>query len=278
MLVTLKKIINELGENQAVPAFNVYGYEDAKVILDVASSLRAPAVLMTNRDAVMHMGSRNLCNLLKSISEDYDIPICIHLDHAKSMEEIEEAIKSGYTSVMYDGSSLPINENIENTYRIVQFAKKYNVSVEGEIGSVGYSDPSIKIQGEYTDVEEAKIFYNETGVDILAVAVGTLHRMTGQEAVINYELLNNIEKKLDVPLVIHGSTGVKDHDLTKLSHTSVKKVNIGTAIRMKFGESLKSQFETDEFDRIKLFKKPMKDIEGVILEKYKLLGFKKTFY
>ncbi|MEI6857397.1 class II fructose-bisphosphate aldolase [Psychrilyobacter sp.] len=273
MLVTLKKIINELDENQAVPAFNVYGYEDAKVILDVASSLRAPAVLMTNRDAVMHMGSRNLCNLLKSISEDYDIPICIHLDHAKSMEEIEEAIKSGYTSVMYDGSCLPNNENIENTYRIVQFAKKYNVSVEAEIGSVGYSDSNMGSKGKYTDVEEAKIFYDETGVDLLAVAVGTLHRMTGQEAVIDYELLNNIEKELDVPLVIHGSTGVKNEDLIQLAKTTVKKVNIGTAVRMTFGNSLKSQFNTEEFDRIKLFEKPMRDIEGVILEKYKLLGF-----
>ncbi|UUV17604.1 class II fructose-bisphosphate aldolase family protein [Fusobacteria bacterium ZRK30] len=273
MLVTLKEIINELGENQAVPAFNVYGYEDAKVVLDAASSLRAPAVLMTNRDAVMHMGSRNLCNLLKSISEDYSIPICIHLDHAKSMGEIEEAIKSGYTSVMYDGSSLPLEKNISNTLDVIDFAKNYNVSVEAEIGSVGYSDPNMGSKGKYTELLEAKEFYDKTKVDFLAVAVGTLHRMTGQEAIINYELLTDIEKELDVPLVIHGSTGVKDHDLTKLSHTGVKKVNIGTAVRMTFGNSLKSQFETDEFDRIKLFKKPMKDIERVILKKYRLLGF-----
>ena len=273
MLVSLKEIINELNENQAVPGFNVYGYEDAKVVLDIASSLRAPAVLMTNRDAVLHMGSRNLCNLFKSMSKDYDIPICIHLDHGKSYDEIEEAIESGYTSVMYDGSNLPVDENIANTYRIVQLAKKYDVSVEAEIGSVGYSDPSIKVEGKYTDVEDAKKFYNKTGVDILAVAVGTLHRMTDQKAIINYELLNNIEKEVQVPLVIHGSTGVKDNDLIKLAKTNVKKINIGTAVRMTFGNSLKSQFNTKEFDRIKLFEKPMKSIEKVILNKYKLLGF-----
>lgn len=273
MLVNLNEIIIKLDEKQAIPAFNVYGYEDAKVVLDVANSLNAPAVLMTNRDAVMHMGSRNLCNLLKSMSEDYDIPVCIHLDHAKSMKEIETAIKSGYTSVMYDGSSLPLEKNISNTLEIVTFAKNYNVSVEAEIGSVGYSDPNMGSKGNHTDVEEAKEFYEKTKVDILAVAVGTLHRMTGQDATINYELLNKLESELDVPLVIHGSTGVKDHDLTKLAHTTVKKVNIGTAVRMKFGESLKSQFKTAEFDRIKLFEKPMKDIECVILEKYKLLGF-----
>lgn len=273
MLVNLKEIATTLDKKQAIPAFNVYGYEDAKVILEVAKSLDAPAVLMTNRDAVTHMGSRNLCNLLKSISEDYSIPICIHLDHAKSMEEIEEAIKSGYTSVMYDGSSLPLEENISNTLDVIDFAKNYNVSVEAEIGSVGYSDPNMGSKGKYTELSEAKEFYDKTKIDFLAVAVGTLHRMTGQEAVINYELLTDIEKELDVPLVIHGSTGVKDHDLTKLSHTGVKKVNIGTAVRMIFGNSLKSQFETDEFDRIKLFKKPMKDIERVVLEKYRLLGF-----
>lgn len=273
MLVNLNEIITKLDQNQAIPAFNVYGYEDAKVILDIAESLCAPAVLMTNRDAVMHMGSRNLCNLLKSISEDYSVPVCIHLDHAKSMEEIEEAIKSGYTSVMYDGSSLPLEKNISNTLEIITFAKNYNVSVEAEIGSVGYSDPKLGSKGRYTELSEAKEFYEKTKVDILAVAVGTLHRMTGQNAIINYELLSNLESELKVPLVIHGSTGVKDHDLTKLSHTTVKKVNIGTAVRMKFGKSLKAQFKTDEFDRIKLFKKPMKDIEKVILEKYKLLGF-----
>jgi len=273
MLVNLNKIVTKLDQNQAIPAFNVYGYEDTKVILEIAESLGAPAVLMTNRDAVVHMGTRNLCNLLKSISEDYSIPVCIHLDHAKSMEEIKEAIKSGYTSVMYDGSSLPLEKNISNTLDVVALAKNYDVSVEAEIGSVGYSDPNLGSKGKYTELLEAKEFYDKTKVDLLAVAVGTFHRMTGQDATINYELLNELELELDVPLVIHGSTGVKDHDLTKLSHTSVKKVNIGTAIRMKFGESLKSQFETDEFDRIKLFKKPMKDIENVILEKYKLLGF-----
>jgi len=273
MLVNLKEIVTKLDQNQAIPAFNVYGYEDTKVVLEVAELLGAPAVLMTNRDAVVHMGARNLCNLLKSISEDYTIPVCIHLDHAKSMEEIEEAIKSGYTSVMYDGSSLPLEKNILNTLEVVALAKNYDVSVEAEIGSVGYSDPNMGSKGKYTELLEAKEFYDKTKVDLLAVAVGTLHRMTGQDATINYELLNELESELDVPLVIHGSTGVKDNDLTKLSHTSVKKVNIGTAVRMKFGESLKSQFETDEFDRIKLFKKPMKDIESVILEKYKFLGF-----
>lgn len=273
MLVNLNEIIKKLDKKQAIPAFNVYGYEDAKVILDVANSLNAPAVLMTNRDAVVHMGSRNLCNLLKSISEDYSIPVCIHLDHAKSMEEIEEAIKSGYTSVMYDGSSLPLEENISNTLDVITLAKDYNVSVEAEIGSVGYSDPAMGSKGKYTELMEAKEFYDKTKVDLLAVAVGTLHRMTGQDATINYKLLNELELELDVPLVIHGSTGVKNKDLIQLAKTTVKKVNIGTAVRMAFGESLKSQFKTDEFDRIKLFKKPMKDIECVILEKYKLLGF-----
>jgi fructose-bisphosphate aldolase class II len=108
------------------------------------------------------------------------------------MEEIEEAIKSGYTSVMYDGSSLPLEENILNTSNVIAFAKNDNVSVEAEIGSVGYNDPIMGSKGEYTELFEAKEFYNKTTVDLLAV--GTLHRMTGQEAVINYEFLNNIEK------------------------------------------------------------------------------------
>jgi fructose-bisphosphate aldolase class II len=269
MLVTLEEAIKNIEKTQAVPAFNVYGFEDAKVVLEVAKKLNAPAILMTNRDAILHMGAKNLCALLRTMGEEYEIPVCIHLDHGKSLEEIKKAIDAGFTSVMYDGSALPFEENIKNTLKVVEMAKKRKISVEAEIGCVGYQG----IEGEFTKVDEAKKFYDITKVNALAVAVGTLHRMTKQEAVIDYPLLKEIEKEVLVPLVIHGSTGIKNEDLIKLSKTNIKKINIGTAVRMTFGKTLKSQFDNDEFDRIKLFKKPMEEIEKVILEKYKLLGF-----
>lgn len=181
---------------------------------------------------------------------------------------------AGYTSVMYDGSQLPIEENIKNTKEIVKIARSLGITVEAEIGSVAYSDKA-DIKAIYTEPEEAEYFARETEVDALAVAIGTLHRMQKQEANIQYDRLEKIISLIDTPIVIHGSTGVKDEDLIKLRNYNVGKVNIGTALRMAFYKALKSEMDLNPevFDRTKLFKKPMEEVKKVAMEKMKLLGW-----
>jgi len=216
-----------------------------------------------------------LGGLLTALAGGAGVPVVVHLDHAKDYSIIVRAIKAGFSSVMYDGSQLPLQDNISRTREVVRLAEACGVSVEAEIGSVGYSDPSIKAKAIYTDTAEAEEFAEKTGVDALAVAIGTVHRMKIQEASIQYDRLAEIEKAVEIPLVIHGSSGVKDIDLKKLIKHRVAKVNIGTALRMAFGNTLREEFvqKEDEFDRNKLFIKPMQAIEEVVLEKYKLLGF-----
>ncbi|QUH30843.1 class II fructose-bisphosphate aldolase [Vallitalea guaymasensis] len=276
MLVNMEQMVKEAAiSKKAIPGFNVFGYEDAMMVIKAAQELNAPAILMSNKDAVAHMDVKYQAALYRALGQDANIPVCVHLDHGGNYEICAKAIAAGFTSVMYDGSQLPIDENISNTKEVVKLAHACGVSVEAEIGSVGYNDPTIKAKAIYTDPQEAKRFAIETGVDALAVAVGTLHRMQKQNAKIQYELLEEIQNVTDIPLVIHGSTGLSNEDLTKLSHYHIGKINIGTALRMTFGNTLREEINgnTDEFDRIKFFKKPMKQVKEVILDKYKLLGW-----
>ena len=276
MLVNMLDMLNEVANtNKAIPGFNVFGYEDAKVIIEVAEELNAPVILMSNKDAVAHMDIKYYGALFKAMAEDAKVPVCIHLDHGKDFELCAKAIQAGYTSVMYDGSQLPLNENINTTKEIVRLAHTCNVSVEAEIGSVGYNDPNIKAVAIYTEPDEAKKFAEETNVDALAVAVGTLHRMEEQNADVQYDRLEAIQTITEVPLVIHGSTGLKDEDLTRLSKYRVSKINIGTALRMAFGKTMREEMNLNpnEFDRIKFFKKPMQEVKKVVLDKYRLSGW-----
>ncbi|MFZ5967555.1 MAG: class II fructose-bisphosphate aldolase [Bacillota bacterium] len=275
MLVNLNKALEGIAEKKcAIPGFNVFGYEDAIAVVRAAEELNAPVILMTNKVAVSHMPIEYLADLLCSIADDAKVPVCVHLDHATECDLVSRAIKSGFTSVMYDGSQLPLRENIRNTKEIVEFAHTCGVSVEAEIGSVGYNAPDVQAKAVYTDPEEARIFAEETGVDALAVAVGTLHRMETQEAVIQFDRLEAIQKLVDIPLVIHGSTGITDTDLQKLITYRVAKVNIGTALRMAFGKALREEMNKNpnEFDRIKLFKTPMLKVQEEAKKKMELLG------
>lgn len=275
MLVTMTEILNTAKlKNYAIAGFNVFGYEDAISVVHAAEQINMPVILMTNVDAIKHIPVEILGKILLGIAYNSSVEVCVHLDHGKSFEVVMSALKAGYTSVMYDGSQLPLEENIRETKRVVDIARYYKVSVEGEIGSVGYSDPKIKAKPLYTKPSEAKRFVEETGVDAVAVAIGTLHRMVEQDAIIQYDLLEAIEKVVDIPLVLHGSTGVKDEDLKILVKTNISKVNIGTALRMTFGHTMRRELldNPQEFDRLNLFKKSMVEVEKVALEKMKILG------
>ncbi len=276
MLSSLKPFITEIAYlRKAVPGFNIFGFEDAHAVIEAAEELGAPAILMTNKDCIEHISLDVLAGLLRAMATKAKVPVCVHLDHAKSEELVKEAIEAGYTSVMFDGSALPIDENIARTRSVVEFAKKYNVSVEGEIGSVAYSDRNFEIPTVYTDPEEASRFARETGVDLMAVSVGTLHRMQSQHAEIQYDRLEAIQANTNTPLVIHGATGVSDEDLSRMIAYNIVKFNIGTALRMEFGKALRKEVlaNPEEYDRLKLFKEPMNAVRIMALLKYKQLGW-----
>ena len=267
-------IVDASKSNYIIPAFNVFGYEYAVGVIDVAEKMKSPVLFMVNRLAVNSMEIECWGSMLHHIARKANVCIEIHLDHMCEIDKIQRAIDSGFTSVMYDGSQLNIEENIENTRKVVQMARKSGVFVEAEIGSVPYDDMPGEIKDELTTATQAKYFADNSGCDWLAVAVGNIHRLVGRFAPIDFERLHSIGEKLDIPLVIHGATGITQADMKRLTATSVGKVNIGTSLRVAFVNALKDEINVSpgELDSIKLFKKPIEEISKVAQKKIAMLN------
>lgn len=278
MLVTLAELLPlYMGKDAAVGAFNATVYADAEPIITAAEKMNAPVIVQLGSyaTALMDIGLWGL--LLGEMARRSKVPVCVHLDHATKIADIQKAIDSGFSSVMIDGSQLSYVENVEITREVVSRAKKRGVSVEAEIGSVAYSGTASH-KAELSDPEVAARFVDDTGIDAVAVAVGTLHRMQKQASHIDFDLLARIGKIVPIPLVIHGSTGLVDEDLIRVRNTNVCKVNIGTALRIAFDRGLRESLAENPDNHVitQLLGKPMKAVEDVVLRKLSLLGFAKN--
>lgn len=259
-----------------IAGFNVFSSDDAGAVVAAAQKVKAPVCLMINRQAAGVMSVEQWAEVLRSHSKRAEVPVYVHLDHTTDLNIIKRACRAGFDSVMFDGSQLSLEENIRQTKAAAKIAHAAGVLLEAEIGAVGYRKNSIKgnYRADLTNPEEAKRFAQETHVDWLAVSVGNVHRMEKQSASIHFDLLAEIESAVDMPLVIHGSTGITDEDLSRLCRTKVAKVNIGTALRMAFGYALREEIRThpDTFDRLTLMEKPLLAVEEEAIHKMELLG------
>ncbi len=275
MLDTLKHIIClEEKEGNGTAAFNVFGYEDARAVINAAESLNRPVILMTNKPALKHMPVRILGRMLLEMADSASVPVGVHLDHADDLAVIQDALETGYTSVMIDASLLPFEENITRTKNAVSMARYYGASVEAEIGCVGYSDSPSKTLSIFTQPGEAREFALRTEVDALAISIGTVHRMETQTANLQFDLLERIHGNVDIPLVIHGSSGIADKDLKKLVKCGARKINMGTTLRIAFGKELRRQIQCNEqlFDRIQMYPACMEAVQEKARQKMMLLG------
>ena len=252
MLVSLNDLLPEASQSgAAVPCFNVFGFEDAVAIIRAAEALNRPVILATNKDMVDFLGVECLAGMLRPLAEKSHTKVCLHLDHCYEEAIVYQAIHSGYSSVMFDGSQLPLAENIERTRKVVEVAHAIGVSVEGEIGSVPYQEGRDHIKAISTIPEEAKTYSEKSGIDAVAVSVGNIHRLSTPTSVIDYPRLKEIEALIEIPLVIHGTTGIKEEDLISLKQTRVAKFNIGTSLRMVIGNRLREAMENEpeKYDR-----------------------------
>nr|CAA6830260.1 MAG: 5-keto-2-deoxy-D-gluconate-6 phosphate aldolase (EC [uncultured Thiotrichaceae bacterium] len=263
MLVTLNDILpRAAGSVSSVACINVFGFEDARAIIDAAEQLQSPVILATNKDMVDLLGVEALAGLLRPMIEASSASVCLHLDHCYEEKIVYQAMKAGYSSVMFDGSQLPLAENIQRTRQVVKVAEAFGISVEGEIGSVPYEEGRDHIKSIFTDPTEAQQYAEDSGLDALAVAVGNIHRLTTPTCSIDYSLLSDIESNVTVPLVIHGTTGIPKTDIIKLKQTRVAKFNIGTSLRMVVGNNLRAAMaaEPEQFDRSYFMRKIQPDI------------------
>ena len=233
MYTTLKEVLNEAEDlNMAIGAFNTHNLEMLPSIIKAAVNQRTPVIIQTSCGTANYIGHKNLVSVCKSMAEQYGIDVVLHLDHAKDYDEIRKAIDAGYSSVMFDGSSLPLKDNILGTKRVVEYAKKNGVSVEAELGTVGGTEDGVVVDQKdvcYTDPQDAVEFVKQTGIDALAVAIGTNHGQYKSKTNINFERLKEIKEVIDIPLVIHGGTGVKEEDVKKVINLGIRKFNVQSA-------------------------------------------------
>ncbi|MDJ0824093.1 MAG: class II fructose-bisphosphate aldolase [Rhodobacter sp.] len=252
-LATLSEVLQPaLREGYAVAGLVVLGWEDARAYVAAAEAEGAPVILQAGPGCRTHTPLPVLAAMFRYLGEAASVPVVAHLDHGYSADECREAIDNGFTSVMFDGSKLPLAENIAQTAAIAEMAHAAGVSIEGEIGFVGYSEGAAS---RGTDPNEARRFAAETGVDAMAISVGNVHLQQTADAQIDWDALRAIEAVTDVPLVLHGGSGIAATTRTDLARTSkVCKFNIGTELRQTFGASLRQTLAArpDEFDRIKL--------------------------
>ena len=248
-----RNLIDLFKENEgkgAVGAFNVQCFEMLPAMVRAAEELGVPVILQTSLGTARYIGFEPLIAAVKAIAEKSAVSVALHMDHCKDIDALKEAIDKGYSSVMYDGSSLSLEENIKNTKEVVAYAHERNVSVEGEVGSIGGAEEGVVVAKDdamYTKPEDALYFAENTGVDALAVSIGTTHGQYKSKAKINYELLAELKAKLgDTGLVLHGGTGVSDEDMRRCVREGMKKINVGTELNKSYIEVVRETFTGED--------------------------------
>lgn len=219
---------------QGLGAFNVIHLEHAQSFVAAAEAAGEPVVLQISQNAVKYHGALAPIALgTLAVARAATVPVVVHLDHAEDLDLVFEAIDLGFSSVMFDGSTLDYEANVAATKEVVARAHAKSVSVEAELGEVGGKD-GVHAPGVRTDPEEAKAFVAATGVDLLAVAVGSSHAMTTRDAALDLELISALQSALDVPLVLHGSSGVSDEGMAAAIKAGMTKINVSTHLNKLF--------------------------------------------
>ncbi len=243
----------------AVGCFNVFGYEDARAVVDAAEARGTGVILAVNLDMLDFMSLDSIVGLFNPLAEAAAVPVCLHLDHNYEIDTVLAAVDAGFTSVMYDGSQLPLDDNVAGVRRVVDYARPRGVSVEAEVGSVPYASGRDHIKSELTAIDDAIAMAERGDPDALAVSVGNVHRLQTQAAEIDFTRFDALLECVDLPLVIHGTSGIREADLVRLARGGVCKFNIGTTVRRSFGDALRETLAADPelFDRLTIMRRVM---------------------
>lgn len=236
--VSGKKLIENAWNNKyAIGAFSVHNAESIQAILWAAEEEKSPIILMIGQRYIQYMGLKELRKMIDCFMADITVPVCIHLDHSRKYDQVEEAIQLNFHSVMFDGSSLLFEENITITRKLVEFANTLDIGIEGEIGKIGGTEDDISVDDEnamITTCAEAVEFAERTGVDYLAVSIGTAHGVYKKTPKLAFQRLSDISKAVKRPIVLHGGSGVPDDQVKRAISLGVAKVNVDTELRQAF--------------------------------------------
>lgn len=277
-LVSLKDVLEPAEKGgYAVGAFNANNMEIVQAIIESAAEERSPVILQASQGAINYAGLDYIVALVKAAAQGTDVPVVLHLDHGTDFEQVMRCIRSGFSSVMFDGSRLPLDENIAMTRRVVEIARAVGVSVEAELGKIGGTEDDISVEERealFTDPAEAERFVKETAVDALAIAIGTAHGPYKGEPRLDFPRLKRIKELTGAPIVLHGSSGVPDDAIRKAISLGVSKINIDTDIRQAFTSGITEFIKKnpDNIDPRKMLAPAKVEMKKKVKEKMRLFG------
>ena len=281
MLVNAKEMLDKAYENgYAIGHFNTNNLEWTKAILEAAEEKQTAVIIAASEGANKYMGGyKVVADLVRNLHDSLDItvPVAIHLDHG-TYEGAKACIEAGYTSVMFDGSSLPLEENLEKTKEIVELAHAKGISVEAEVGGIGGSEDGVTSAGELADVEECKKIAG-LGIDFLAAGIGNIHGVYPDDwQGLSFDRLEEISDAVNMPIVLHGGTGIPEDQIKKAISSGVSKVNVNTECQLAFAKATREYVEAGKdkegkgFDPRKLLAPGTEAIKDTVFEKIEMFG------
>ena len=275
-LVTSEEMLSKAQEGgYAVGAFNAENMEMVKAIIQAAEELKAPVMIQTTPSTIKYGTVETYAAIVAAEAEKAAVPVCLHLDHGSSFELAMQAMHAGYTSVMIDGSKLDFEGNIAETKRVADVARALNIPCEAELGKVGGKEDDLEAEADTnTDPQEAKEFVERTGVSSLAVAIGTAHGFYVGTPVLDKPRVSAIKEVVDVPLVLHGASGLSEEDVRECVERGMCKVNFATELRVAYTDAVKKLLEEkpETFDPKKLGVVAMEAVKEQVIARMKMCG------
>jgi fructose-bisphosphate aldolase class II len=279
MIFTPVKVLLQDAEKNgyAVGAFNISNMEIAQAVISAARACGSPVILAVSEGVIKYAGLNYITAIAREAAESVTVPVALHLDHGTNLEQLYSCIKAGFSSVMFDGSKLPIEQNIAVTRKVVEAARKAGVSVEAEIGRISGVEDNVSVserEAFLTEPEEALSFAEQTRVDSLAVAIGTAHGRYRGEPKLDFERLSKISSSIQIPIVLHGCSGVPSDAILRAIALGVRKINIDTDIRQTFIETIRHIMKTnpDEIDPRKILGPARQAVAEMLKAKMSLFG------
>lgn len=272
-----KMLENAKNGGYAVPHLNINNLEWVKYILEACEESKSPIILGVSEGAARYMGGYNtVVMMVKGLLKDLNItiPVALHLDHGSTFEACKKAIDAGFTSVMIDASRFSIDENIRITKEVVDYAKKQGVSVEAEIGHIGGTEDEISADIGYAKLEDCVNLYESTKIDFLAPALGSVHGLYKGEPKIDFARMQQIGQTLNIPLVLHGGTGLPNDIIIKAINCGICKININTELQIEWAKGVREKIADDRsvYDPRKIISGGENNMKKAIAAKIKLLG------
>ncbi len=277
-LTSITEILNDAKrEGYAVGAFNIHTMEVCQGVIRAAERENSPVILQINQGTIKYAGVQYVSAVAKVAAESTKVPVAIHLDHGTDFEIVMSAIRAGFNSVMIDASTLPYEENIALVLRVVEAAHSAGVAVEAELGKVGGVEDDISLderEAAMTDPAIVPDFVERTGVDSLAIAIGTAHGVYKGVPKLDFERLRVIRGMVDIPLVLHGASGVPDESIRRAVEFGINKINISTELKIPFTSAIRNILLNDpgEFDPRVYLGSAREAVEAVAREKMRLFG------